>query len=198
MSEHVTVAAAVRIARPRLQTYLRAPVVPASTWPAHDWAGVCGSWDDGGTRSGYREELADAIRACDGWLDGDHAGLLAGLDEDGEPALGYDEATGSLTVDFDARVDFRLPSAIWALTVLRGMAGFMADDDTGLVTLTTDWSGEPVLLRLGPDRSSFLAADRDARELARARDAEFDVRCAAGEAVRYGSAAEAVEHLLSP
>ncbi|OKI12541.1 hypothetical protein [Streptomyces sp. CB03911] len=183
MSQFIMVAAAVVMARPRLEAYLRAPVAPASAWAEAEWSGVCESWRDGAVRRRYREELAGAVEACDGWTDGDHAGLLLGLDdEDGSLTIGFDRGSGSLTIDFDARVDFQLPSLIWAFSALRGMAAFMADEDTGLVTVTADWDDTPVLMLLGPNRSSFLDRNRDAAAWGRARDTEFDVRCAVSEA----------------
>ncbi|WP_431683661.1 hypothetical protein [Kitasatospora sp. KL5] len=198
MSRFVIVTAAIVVPKPRLQAYLRAPVAPASTWTEQDWAGLCEPWSDSGTRRRYRRELAGAVAECDGWIDGDYAGLLCGLDGDGEPAIRFDEATGSLTVDFDCRVDFQLPSMIWAFTALRGMAGFMAEDDSGLVAVTADWSDETVLMHLSPGRSSFLDPNRDTAALARARDAAFDARCAAGDADTNESATEVVERLLRP
>ncbi|GGV25089.1 hypothetical protein GCM10010495_46130 [Kitasatospora herbaricolor] len=199
MAQFVEVAAAVVMARPRLVAYLRAPAAPASTWPVEEWAGVCEPWRDGALRRRYREELVGAVEACDGWTDGDHAGLLRGLDdEDGSLTLGFDRAGGSLTIGFDLRVDFQLPSLIWAFSTLRGMAAFMADEDTGLVTVTAGWDDTPVLMHLGPNRSSFLDRSRDAAAWSRARDTEFDVRCAVSEAGTDadGSASGIIRRLL--
>ncbi|MGW6916857.1 hypothetical protein ACWGB8_23975 [Kitasatospora sp. NPDC054939] len=185
MSQNLTVAAAVTVAVPRLRAYLRAPVVPASAWPVEDWAGL-----------GDRAELAAAAGVCDRWLDGDYAGLWRGLDEDGGLALGYDEGSGALTVDIDTRVDVRLPSLVWGFTVLRGLAGFLAGDDGGLVTVTGDWDGEPVAMHLAPGRSRFLDRGRDAAALARAGDAAFDVRCAVADTDPDASATDIIERLL--
>ncbi|MET9399034.1 hypothetical protein [Kitasatospora sp. NPDC002965] len=195
MSQYVMMSAATAIARPRLSAYLRAPVAPASTWAEDDWTGLCEAWNDGDVRRRYRAELAGAVRECDRWIGGDYAGLLRGLDGDGCLTAGFDEASGSLTLDFEARVDFRLPTLVWAFTALRGMTAFMAGDDGGLLTATVDWSDDRVLMHLAPKRSSFLDGSRDAEALSRARDAAFDVRCAAedGEA---GSATELIGRLL--
>ncbi|ALG14318.1 hypothetical protein [Kibdelosporangium phytohabitans] len=174
MSQYVSVAAAMTITKPRLQTYLRTPVAPASTWALQDWTGVCDPWSDSETRRRYRDELADAVKECDSWIDGDYAGLWRDLDE---LTLGFDPDTGSLAVDFDTRADFQLPSVIWACTVLRGLANAMADNDSGLITITADWDGEAVLsLHVSPGQSAFLG--RGTKALAEAKDAEFDVRCA--------------------
>ncbi|MFJ3793292.1 hypothetical protein [Kitasatospora sp. NPDC090091] len=94
------------------------------------------------------------------------------------PTVGDGADTGSLAVDFDTRADVELPTMVWALTVLRGMVGFMDGDDGALVTLTADWSGGEVLMELAPHRSRFLDRERDAVAWARAGDREFDVRCA--------------------
>ncbi|MFF3595991.1 hypothetical protein [Kitasatospora indigofera] len=199
MAQFIEVAAAVVMAEARLAAFLRAPVAPASAWAAEEWAGVCEPWRDGAVRRRYREELAGAVEACDSWADGDHAGLLRGLDDgDGGLTIGHDPTGGSLTVDFAARVDFELPSLIWAFSALRGMAAFMADEDTGLVTVTADWDDTPVLMLLGPNRSSFLDRTGDAAAWRRAKDMEFDVRCAVPEAGADtdGSASRTVERLL--
>ncbi|MET9615620.1 hypothetical protein [Kitasatospora indigofera] len=199
MSQFIEVAAAVVMAEPRLAACLRAPVAPASAWAVEDWAGICEPWRDGAVRRRYREELAGAIEACDGWTDGDHASLLRGLDDgDGGLTIGSDLAGGSLTVDFDARVEVELPSLIWAFSALRGMSAFMADEDMGLVTVTADWDDAPVVMLLGPNRSSFLDRTRDAAAWRRARDTEFDVRCAVSAAGTDadGSAARTIERLL--
>ncbi|GAA3846030.1 hypothetical protein GCM10022243_10280 [Saccharothrix violaceirubra] len=177
MGEYVTVAAVMTVARPRVREWLRAAVVPASTWT--DWSGVEG-WDDA------------AVAECDRWLEGDYAGLLHELVDDSGLRIGFDEATGSLTVDFDARVDFRLPSLIWAFTVFRGLADVMVDDDAGLVTVTGDWDDAPVALHLSPGRSEFVRG----AALARAADLEFDVRCAVGDV--DDPATEVLDRLLGP
>ncbi|MFJ1706322.1 hypothetical protein [Kitasatospora sp. NPDC088346] len=197
MSQSIVVAAAVVIAKPRLRAFLRAPVVPASAWTEGEWIGVCEAWSDSGVRRRYREELAGAIDECDGWLDGDYAGLLRGLDDEGSPAIAFDEVTGSLVVDFEARVDFELPSLIWAFSVLRGMESFLDEGDGGLVTVTVDWSGDSALMLLASNRSSFLDRTGDAVSRARARNAEFDVRCAVSDGEGDGaSVAETVDRLL--
>ncbi|MFC9329586.1 hypothetical protein [Kitasatospora sp. NPDC057015] len=195
MSQFIEVAAAVVMARPRLEAFLRAPVALASAWPVDDWLGICEPWNDGALRRRYREELAGAVTECDGWIDGDHVGLLRGLDG---LRIGSDEDSDSLTIDFDSRVDFQLPSLIWVFTALRGMAGFMAEDDTGLVTAIVDWDDASAVMHLGPNRSSFLDRTRDAALWARARDAEFDVRCAVSDAgvAPNGLAAEIVGRRL--
>ncbi|MFE4667991.1 hypothetical protein ACFRI7_38060 [Streptomyces sp. NPDC056716] len=180
MGQYVTLAAAVIIGRPRLEAYLRAPVRPASTWGERDWAGLCAPWSEGRR---YREELSAAVAECDRWTGGDHAGLLSTLAEDDVLSAGYDPDSGSLALDADVRVDFRLPGLIWACTALRGMASFLTGEDAGLVTVTADWDAGSALLRLLPGRSAFLDRERDAAEWARARDLEFEVRCAVPGAV---------------
>ncbi|MER5355189.1 hypothetical protein ABT093_33310 [Kitasatospora sp. NPDC002551] len=182
MARYLTVTAAVTTDRARLREFLRSPVAPPSTRPASDWAGLCTPWREEAVRRRYRAELPAALAECDRWIDGDHAALLHGLDEDGGLVLRHDNATGALIVDFDTRVDFELPGMIWAFTALRGLADAMAGADTGLVELTADWSAESVLLHLAPGRSVLLDPDRDAAVLARARDAAFDARCAASGA----------------
>ncbi|MFE6870983.1 hypothetical protein ACFVFS_31055 [Kitasatospora sp. NPDC057692] len=196
MARYVTVAAAVTMEPARLREFLRSPVTPPSTRPESDWSGLCDPWHEEAVRRRYRAELPAALAECDRWIDGDHAALLRGLDEDGGLTLRHDEATGSLAVDFDTRVDFELPGMIWALTALRGLADAMAGEDTGLVELTTDWSGGTVLLHLAPKRSAFLDPDRDAAALARARNAAFDARAAACEADEDTEAGEVLDRLL--
>jgi hypothetical protein len=196
MSQSVIVAVATTIAEPCLREWLRAPVKPASAWTQSGWAGLCASWSDGGTRRRYRAELPAAVEECDRWIDGDHAAVLRGLDEEDALTLGFDGASGSFTVDFDSRADFRLPTLVWAFTVVRGMADFMADDDRGLVTVTVDWSGDTTLMHLAPNRSSFLDRGQDSGLLAGARDAEFGIRCAAGDADTGETATEMIERLL--
>lgn len=162
--------AAITIGAPRLRAWLDAPVRPASSW--QDWAGVAASSHD---------ELRAAVEECDGWLSGDHAGVLRDLVED-ELLLRYDESTGALVVEFASRADFRLPTLVWACAVLRGLADFMADDDRGLVTVTNDWDDDTVLLHLGAGGSAFLDRARDARRIAEAHGWEIDVRAAALDA----------------
>ncbi|MFF5225354.1 hypothetical protein [Dactylosporangium sp. NPDC000521] len=164
MSESVCVTAAVRIERSRLRAYLTAPANKASSWSPADWAGVTGGHED-------RDELPAAIAECDTWLDGDHADVLLGLIDDGL-LLRYDEATAALVVEFESRADFRLPTLVWACTVLRGMAAFMADGDRGVVTVTSDWRDDSVVLQLTPGSSGFLEAGARAE----ARGWEIDVR----------------------
>ncbi|MFF2955177.1 hypothetical protein ACFVVU_27975 [Kitasatospora sp. NPDC057965] len=195
MARYLTVTAAVTMDPARLRAFLRSPVAPPSARPEADWTGLCAPWREEAVRRRYRAELPAALAECDRWIDGDHAALLHGLDEDGELALRHDEATGSLTVDLDTRVDFELPGMIWVLTALRGLADTMAGDDSGLVELTVDWSDEKVLLHLAPRRSAFLDPARDAGTLARARNAAFDARTAAGEADGDETAGEVLERL---
>ncbi|GAA1396182.1 hypothetical protein GCM10009639_32060 [Kitasatospora putterlickiae] len=198
MARYLTVTAAVTIDTARLRTYLRSPVRPASARPESDWTGLCAPWRDAAVRRRYRTELPAALAECDRWLDGDHAALLHGLDEDGELTLRHDEATGSLTIDFDTRVDFELPGMIWALTALRGLSDAMADDDTGLVELTTDWTDETVLLRLTPHHSALLHPAHDPATLTRARDAAFDTRCLASGADEDEPTGEVLARLAGP
>ncbi|MET8827902.1 hypothetical protein ABZX40_19035 [Streptomyces sp. NPDC004610] len=172
MGQYVTVTAALIIGRARLTEYLRAPVVPASAWSPADWAGL----------GGPGEELSAAVAVCDDWLTGDYAGLLRDLAEDGGLSAAHDPDTGSLVLDLDTRVDARLPGLIWACAVPRGLTRFLADGEGGLVTVTTDWDDTTAHLRLAPGASDFLDPDRDAAALARARDAQFDARCAASDA----------------
>ncbi|MFE2107407.1 hypothetical protein ACFXAF_16240 [Kitasatospora sp. NPDC059463] len=197
MARYLTVTAAVTIDTARLRAYLRAPVAPASTRPGPDWTGLCAPWHDEALRRRYRAELPAALAECDRWTDGDHAAFLHDLDEDGALTLRHDAPTGSLALDLDTRVDFELPGMIQALTVLCGLADAMAGDDTGLVELTTDWSEGTVLLHLTPGRPAFLDPARDAATLARARDAAFDTRCAAGESGEDEPAGEVLDRLLS-
>jgi hypothetical protein len=188
----VSVTAAISIAGPRLRAYLNAPVTRASAWAPREWAGLTGS--DDGAGGGEEGELPAAIAECDTWLDGDHAAVLRDLADD-ELVFSYDEDTASLAVEFTSRVDFRLPSLVWACTVLRGMAGSMADGDRGLVTVTTDWHDDSVLLYLAPGRTAFLDPDRDAAAIARARSWEIDVRSAAGDTDPGEDAAGTIDRL---
>ncbi len=187
MSESVFVTAAVAVPEARLRAYLRAPVTPAATWSPQRWAGLAGA------ASG---ELAAAIRECDRWIDGDYAGVFRALEDDGELTFRFDETTGSLAVDFAARADFRLPTLVWAVTVLRGLADFLADGDHGLVTVTNEWSDDTVLLHLTPGRSAFLDRDRDARAYAEARSREIDIQAAAGDAGEDEAPGEVIDRLL--
>ncbi|MFE7565195.1 hypothetical protein [Kitasatospora sp. NPDC057500] len=196
MARYVTVAAAVTIDAARLRTYLRSPVARACARPESDWTGLCTPWPDAAVRRRYLAELPAALAECDRWIEGDHATLLAALDEDDALTLRHHEATGSLTVDFDTRVDFELPGMIWALTALRGLAGTMAADDTGLVELTTDWTAGTALLRLSPDHSAFLHPAHDSTTLTRARNAAFDTRCLASEADEDEPTGEVLARLL--
>ncbi|MEV0678528.1 hypothetical protein AB0I60_18620 [Actinosynnema sp. NPDC050436] len=193
MSRNLTVAAAITIATPRLQSYLRAPVPPASAWAEHEWVGLCEAWSDAATRRRYRAEPAGAVAECDRWVGGDHADLLRGLDDDGGLTLGHDGDSGALVLDLDTRVDFPLPSPVWAFTVLRGVAAFLADDDSGLVEVTVDWAPDVVLMQLSPGRSVFLG--RGVAPTARARDAEFDARCAVSDTDRGETASEVVDRV---
>ncbi|GAB3837171.1 hypothetical protein ACFPIJ_17120 [Dactylosporangium cerinum] len=168
MSESVFVTAALLIAKPRLQTCLRSPVAPANAWSPQEWAGVS-----------ELDELPSAIDECDSWLDGDYADVFLDLAQD-DLTFQFDEDTGSLVVEFSSRADFRLPTMIWAVTLLRGVAGFMADGDHGLVTVTNEWSDDTVLLHLAPDTSTFLDRRRDARAYAEAKSRELDIQAAAG------------------
>ncbi|MGI5183469.1 hypothetical protein ACQEVZ_45155 [Dactylosporangium sp. CA-152071] len=170
MSESVCVTAAVRIEHSRLRAYLNAPVEPASAWSPAEWAGVTGGQED-------RDELPAAIAECDSWLDGDHADVLLDLVQDGL-LLRYDEATAALVVEFESRADFRLPTLLWACTVLRGMAACMTDGDRGVVTVTTDWRDDSVVLQLTPGGSDFLAPGARAE----VRGWEIDVRADAEDA----------------
>ncbi|MFB6890275.1 hypothetical protein ACFCX4_13270 [Kitasatospora sp. NPDC056327] len=197
MARYVTVTAAVRIGGPRLRAYLRSPAAPPGTRPGADWTGLCDAWPDGAVRRRYRAELPAALAECDRWTGGDHAGLLRGLDEDGGLTLRHDGAGDSLAIDFDSRIDFELPGMIWAFTALRGLADTMADGDAGLVELTADWCGGTVPMRLAPQHSAFLHPARDAAALARARDAAFDVRCAASEADPDEPAGDVLDRLLA-
>jgi hypothetical protein len=184
VSESLLLTAAVAVAVPRLRAYLNAPVTPASAWSPRQWAAVAG---------GRRGELPAAIAECDRWIDGDAATLFRTLADDDELLFRFDEATGSLAVDVSCRVDFRLPSLIWACTVLRGLAGFMAGDDRGIVTVTTDWSDDSILMRLAPEHSAFLG--RDARARAEARSWGIDVRAAACDADEDATPAEVIDRL---
>ncbi len=196
MALYITVTAAVTIAEPRLRAHLRSPLAPASAWPESDWTGLCTPWADRALRDQYLAELPAAVAECDGWLDGDHADHLLELAEHDDLALRHDEATGALTLDLDTRVDFELPGMIWAFTVLRSLAGVMAEGDGGLVELTPDWTAGAVRMLLAPGRSVFLDPARDAAELARARDAAFDVRCAVPEPGEGEPTAGLLERLL--
>ncbi|PPK71272.1 hypothetical protein V5P93_003137 [Actinokineospora auranticolor] len=187
MSQYVVVAATMTIAQPRLRSYLRAPVAPASTWSEQDWAGVCDPWPR------YRAELPSAIAECDRWIKGDYADLLRDFDE---LTLRHDDATDSLLLEFDTRADFQLPTLIWACCVLRGVTPFMADDDSGCATITTDWDDDAELrLRLSPNRSAFLDPDRDRAAIAKAKDADFDVRLAISDADPDESGADVLDRL---
>ncbi|MEV4518332.1 hypothetical protein AB0K00_56420 [Dactylosporangium sp. NPDC049525] len=195
MSESLFLTAAVVVARPRLRAYLRAPVTPASGWSHQQWTGLTETQTQ--TQALLdRDELPAAIQECDRWIDGDYATVFRDLADDDELLFRFDEATGSLAVDFSTRVDFRLPSTVWACTVLRGIAGFLAAGEHGLVTVTADWSDDAVLLRLAPDHSAFLDRDRDARARTQARAQEIDIRAAACDADQPGTAAEVVDWLL--
>ncbi|MEV6931952.1 hypothetical protein AB0M46_46715 [Dactylosporangium sp. NPDC051485] len=169
MSETVMLAAAAVIAEPRLREFLDSPVKQAADWPEPDWAGLFAAMPDQSP-----DELPDAIAECDGWLDGDYATVLRALLDDDELTLRYDEATGSLALDFAGRVDFRLPSLVWACTIARGLAEFMDGEDRGTATITTDWNGAEIVLRLTPGRSEF-------RRDPEARAEEIDIRAAAEE-----------------
>ncbi|MFJ8111331.1 hypothetical protein [Streptomyces sp. NPDC096132] len=197
MSESVVVSASITIARPRLRAFLAAPVTPSAAWAEQEWAGICDPWSDGGERHRYRAELPAAIAECDSWIDGDYASLLCEL-ADGEGGLTFcfDDATGSLAVNFSSRVDFRLPTLVWAFTVLRGVTAFMADDDSGLVSVDVDWNGDTALMRLGPDRSSFIDSRREPEAGAEARSRALDVRWAASDADEGEPATEIVARLL--
>ncbi|WP_156893089.1 hypothetical protein [Actinokineospora enzanensis] len=192
MGRYVTVAAAMVIEEVRLRKFLQAPVARANTWPENDWAGICAPWSDEAVRLEYREQLTAAIAECDGWIDGTYAELLLGIDEeDGSLSVGFDEASGSLVVEFEARVDFPVPSLIWALTVFRGMAGFMVDDETGIVTVTADWDIQAELLMLlEPGKSEFPGQAQP-----KAKDRAFDIRCAVGDSDE--SASELIGRLSS-
>ena len=185
MSESLYVTAAVAVARPRLRAYLSAPVTPASAW---QWTGLTGDRDDA--------ELPAAIAECDRWIDGDgdYATVFRDLADD-ELEFRFDEATGSLAVDFSTRVDFRLPSLVWSCTVLRGLAGFLAGAEHGIVTVTADWSDDDgLLMRLAPDRATFL--DRGSRARAEAKAQEIDIRAAACDADQPGTATDVIDWLL--
>ncbi|MFD8322717.1 hypothetical protein ACFVZ3_31815 [Kitasatospora purpeofusca] len=197
MARYITVTAAVTITEPRLRAYLRSPLAPASAWPESDWTGLCTPWTERALRDQYLAELPAAVAECDSWLDGDHADHLLELAEHDDLTLRHDEATGALTLDLDTRVDFELPGMIWAFTVLRGLAGAMAEGDGGLVELTPDWTAGTVRMLLAPRRSAFLDPARDAAELARARDAAFDVRCAVPEPGEEEPTAGLLERLLA-
>ncbi|MDG6105709.1 hypothetical protein Daura_12820 [Dactylosporangium aurantiacum] len=173
MSESVYVTAAVAVARSRLRAYLNAPVAPAAGWTPERWAGLPGADPD---------ELPAAIAEADRWLAGDAATVLRDLARDDELTLRYDEATGSLAADVAARADFRLPALVWAVTVFRGLAAFMAGDDHGLVTVNADWSDDDILLRLAPGHARLLDRGRDARAVAEARGRAIDVEAAARDA----------------
>ncbi|MEV7286255.1 hypothetical protein AB0O01_17050 [Streptomyces sp. NPDC093252] len=184
MGQYVSVTAALVIGAPRLTGYLRAPAVPASAWPLADWAAL-----------GHGEDLSAAVAACDDWLTGDYAGLLRDLAEDGGLSAAHDPDTGSLVLDLDTRVDARLPGLVWACAVPRGLTRFLADGEGGLVTVTTDWDDTTAHLLLTPGASAFLDPRRDAAALARARDAEFDARCAVSDP-SADSATDLVAQLL--
>jgi hypothetical protein len=185
MSASLYVTAAVAVARPRLRAYLCAPVTPASAWP---WTGLTGAWHEDD------DELPAAIAECDRWLDGDYATVFRDLADD-ELEFRFDEASGSLAVDFSTRVDFRLPSLVWAYTVLRGLAGFLAGDEHGIVTVTADWSDDDgLLMRLAPDHATFL--DRGSRARAEAKAQEIDIRAAAYDADQPDTATDVIDRLL--
>jgi hypothetical protein len=190
VAEWVTVGASFTMSEPGLRAYLNAPAGPASAWPAEEWSAGLGP-------PGDAAEVPYAVRACDRWFDGDdHAAVLGSIAADGELALGHDGATGSLTVDFTCRADFRLPTLIRAFTLLRGAARSMTADDGGLIRVEADWSDAPVLMLLAPGRSWFPG--RDARELLRAGDREFDIRCAVGEAAGEEPAGVVLGRLSAP
>ncbi|KOV09699.1 hypothetical protein ADK60_39915 [Streptomyces sp. XY431] len=197
MARYITVTAAITIAEPRLRAYLRSPLAPASAWPESDWTGLCTPWPDRALCGQYLAELPAAVAECDSWLDGDHADHLLELAGRDELTLRHDGATGALALDLDTRVDFELPGMIWAFTVLRGLAEVMAEADGGLVELTPDWTGGTVPMLLSPGRSVFLDPARDAAALAPARDAAFDVRCAAPGPEQDEPAAGLLERLLA-
>ncbi|GAA2383526.1 hypothetical protein [Dactylosporangium salmoneum] len=169
MSETVMLAVSAVIAEPRLREFLESPVKPAADWPERDWAGLLAAMPDQS-----RDELPGAIAECDGWLGGDYAAVLRELQDEDELTLRYDKATGSLVLDFAGRVDFRLPSLVWACTIARGLAGYMDGEDRGVATVTTDWNGDEIVLRLTPGRSEF-------RRDPEARAEEIDIRAAAEE-----------------
>ncbi|MFF7455462.1 hypothetical protein [Kitasatospora sp. NPDC008115] len=197
MARYVTVTAAVTIDAARLRTYLRSPVAPATARPRSDWTGLCTPWPDAAVRRRYLAELPAALAECDRWIEGDHAALLTALGEDDALTLRHHEPTGSLTVDFDTRVDFELPGMIWALTALRGLADTMAADDTGLVELTTDWTAGTALLHLTPGHATFLDPARHSTTLAQARNTAFDTRCTTSEADDNAPATETIARLLT-
>ncbi|GAA2599834.1 hypothetical protein GCM10010399_33280 [Dactylosporangium fulvum] len=196
MSESVFLTAAIAVAKSRLRTYLRAPVKPASGWSQQQWAGITEAWRDDDERHQYREELPAAIKECDRWIDGDYATVFRDLAHDDELTFRFDEATGSLAVDFSSRVDFRLPTLVWACTVLRGIAEFMADGDRGIVTVTADWNEDKVLMHLTPNHAAFLDWNRDVRARTEARGWEIDIRSAACDTYQSDSAAETIDWLV--
>ncbi|MEV8511668.1 hypothetical protein [Dactylosporangium sp. NPDC051484] len=193
MSESVHLTAAIVVAKPRLRAYLRASVKPASGWSRQQWAGLTEAWHGDHERHEYRDELPAAIEECDGWIGGDYATVFRDLAHDDELTFRFDEATGSLAIDFSCRAEFRLPTLVWAVTVVRGIAEFMAGDDHGIVTVTTDWNGDSILMDLAPRHTAFIG---DARARARARDREIDIRSAAGDAYEADSAAETIDWLI--
>ena len=188
MSESLFLTAAVSVAKPRLRAYLSAPVTPASAWPHEEWAGVTGAWHEDD------DELPAAIAECDRWLDGDYATVLRELADEDELQLRFDETSGSLAVDLSCRVDFRLPSLVWACTVVRGLTGFMAGGEHGIVTVTADWSDDDLVMRLSPHRTAFL--DRGTRARAEAKAQEIDLRSVACDADQPDTAAEVIDWLL--
>ncbi|MFG2041590.1 hypothetical protein [Dactylosporangium sp. NPDC048998] len=186
MSETVFLTAAIAVAKPRLQAYLRAPVKPASGWPEQQWAGIS---------EACRDELPAAIEECDRWLEGDYATVFGELAQDDELMFRFDEDSGSLAIDFSCRVDFRLPTLVWAFTVLRGIAEFMAEGDHGIVTVTADWNEDRIVMRLTPEHTAFLDRNGDVRARAEAGDREIDIRSAACDGYEAGSAAETIDWL---
>ncbi|MER7003216.1 hypothetical protein ABT297_09235 [Dactylosporangium sp. NPDC000555] len=193
VSESVFLTAAIAVAKPCLRAYLRAPVKPASGWSQEQWAGIAAP---GPGRAPYLDELPAAIEECDRWIDGDYATVLRELAHDDELMFRFDEASGSLAIDLSCRADFRLPTLVWAFTVLRGIAEFMADGDHGIVTATTDWNEDSILMRLAPKHAAFLDSDGDARARAEARNREIDIRSAACDADQADSAAETIDWLI--
>ncbi|MEV0134809.1 hypothetical protein AB0H83_40915 [Dactylosporangium sp. NPDC050688] len=173
VSESVSVTAAVSVTLPRLRAYLHAPAARAAGWTPGQWAGLPGA-DPG--------ELPAAVAEADRWLDGDAATVLRELARNDELTLRYDEATGSLAAGVAARADFRLPALVWAVTVFRGLAAFMAGDDQGLVTVSADWSDDSVLLHLTPGHAALLDRGRDARAIAEARSRAIGIEATAQDA----------------
>ncbi|MEV6811689.1 hypothetical protein [Micromonospora sp. NPDC051296] len=197
MSESVFLTAAIAVAKPRLRAYLRAPVKPASGWSQQQWAGITVAGRDDDERQQHREELPAAIDECDQWIDGDYATVFRDLAHDDELMFRFDEATGSLAIDFSVRVDFRLPTLVWAFAVLRGIAEFMTDGDNGTLTVTADGNEDRILMHLTPKHTAFLDGNRDVRARAEAADWEIDIRSAACDAYQPDSAAETIDWLVN-